>query len=236
MWDEKLRTLLLTFFFVTLPVSVALQQAALGLLLAFLVYTYWRNPSPPSSPLDWFVLAFFVALLLSAMLSPAKGSSLLGLRKLWLVGAFFVVYHLIREPHEAWRLVSLMLAVTAGVAVYGIVQHFTGVDLAKQLVGKTADVTAVWLGGPEGVRTEGFFPTGMTYAHNLCFPLTLLTTRLFAPDLHWRERLLWGGGWGLMVFALLFSLTRGVWLAYLVVLGALGMVKGGRGIVIVGAC
>src|SRR5262249_20127624 len=159
-------------------------------------------------------------------------SSLVGLRKLWLVGAFFAVYHLIREPHEAWRLVWLMLVVTAGVAAYGIAQHLTGIDLSKQLMGKASDVVLLALGGQGGFRTEGFFPTGMTYAHNLCFPLILLTTRLSAPDLHWRERLLWGGAWGLMVFALLFSLTRGVWVAYLVVLGMLGVAKGGKGLVV----
>src|SRR5215510_2445709 len=76
----------------------------------------------------------------------------------------------------------------------------------------------------------------MTYAHNLCFPLTLLTTRLFAPDLRWRKRLLWSVGWGLMIFALLFSLTRGVWLAYLVVFGILGAINGGKGLVAMGTC
>ena len=115
MWGEKLRLILLTFFFVSLPISVALQQTALGLLLALLAYHGWRHAYARSSPLDWPVLTFFAALLLSALLSPAIRSSLVGLRKLWLVGAFFVVYHLVREPHEAWRLVSRMLIVTAAV-------------------------------------------------------------------------------------------------------------------------
>ena len=39
-----------------------------------------------------------------------------------------------------------------------------------------------------------------------------------------------------MVFALLFSLTRGVWLAYAVVLGMLGVIKGSKGLVTVSAC
>src|SRR5262245_16095751 len=143
MWEEKLRTILLTLFFVSLPLSVAIQQTALGLLLAFLVYRSWRTKRLPHSPLDWLLSAFFAAMLLSSLLSPAMLSSLLALRKLWLIGAFFVVYHLIQEPREAWRLVSLMVVVTVGVAVYGIVQYFTGVDLDKQLTGKTSDVTSV---------------------------------------------------------------------------------------------
>src|SRR5438105_12664209 len=76
----------------------------------------------------------------------------------------------------------------------------------------------------------------MTYAHNLSFPLTFLTARLFAPELHRPRRLLLLGGWGLMIFALLFSLTRGVWLAYLLVLIVLGVVEGGRAALAVGTC
>ena len=235
-WEKKLRTVLLIVFVVSLPVSVALQQTALGLLLALLAYSSWRNMQIPFSPLDWPLLVFFVTLLLSSLLSPSPLSSLFALRKLWLIGTFFTVYHLVQEPCEAWQLVRLMLIVTAGVAVYGIVQHFTGIDVDKQLLGKASDVIPLWLGNQGGFRTEGFFPTGITYAHNLCFPLILLTTRLSAPDLRWREGLLLGAGWGLMVFALLFSLTRGVWLAYLVVLGVLGLVKGGKGLVVVGGC
>ena len=83
MWGEKLRLILLTFFFVSLPISVALQQTALGLLLALLAYHGWRHAYARSSPLDWPVLTFFAALLLSALLSPAIRSSLVGLRKLW---------------------------------------------------------------------------------------------------------------------------------------------------------
>ena len=134
MWEKKLRTILLTVFVVSLPLSVALQQTALGLLLALLAYRSWQNPQIPSSPLDWPLLAFFVALLLSSMLSPLPLRSLFALRKLWLVGAFFVVYHLVREPQEMWRLVSQMLVVTAAVAVYGIIQYFTGIDLDLSLI------------------------------------------------------------------------------------------------------
>src|SRR5258705_6324449 len=126
MWEEKIRSFLLTFFFISLPLSIAVQQAALGLLLVFLAYRSWQNKQIPRSPLDWPLGALFAAFLLSSLLSPAVLSSLLGLRKLWLIGAAWAVYHLIREPREVEHLVSLMLIVTVGVAVYGIIQHFTG--------------------------------------------------------------------------------------------------------------
>jgi O-antigen ligase len=179
---------------------------------------------------------FLATLLLSTFLSPAIWTSLGGYRKLWLVGAFFVTYHLVRTPQEGQRLVSLMVITALAVAAYGIVQHFTGIDLAKQLVGKEPTLTPFWFGREEGFRTKGLSPSGITYAHSLAFSLTFLTVRLFASDVRWWERLLLFGGWGVMVFALLFSLTRGVWLAYVVALGVLGVVKGSRTVLAIGAC
>ena len=236
MWKERLRRALLSLFFVSLGLPVAIQQTTLGLSLAFLAYVGWRNQGLPPTPLARPLLLCLAALLLSTLFSPDVLNSLLGYRRLWLVGAFFVTYHLVKEPWEAWRLVSLMVMVATGVAAYGIVQHFSGIDLAKQLMGKEPHVTPVWFDQQYGFRTEGLFPTGMTYAHNLSFPLTFLTARLFAPELHWPRRLALLGGWGLMVFALLFSLTRGVWLAYVVVLVLLGVARGRRALLAVGAC
>ena len=208
MWEERLRWALLAFFFVSFGVSVALQQSLLGLLLAFGSYTVWRKKDFPTSPLDRPLLVFLAALLVSTFLSPAVWTSLAGYRKLWLVGAFFVTYHLVRTPREGQRLVSLMVMTALAVAAYGIVQHFTGLDLAKQLMGKEPQLTPFWFGLQEGFRTKGLFPSTITYAHHLSFPLTFLTVLLFAPDLGWHKRLALFGGWGLMVFALLFSLTR----------------------------
>src|SRR2546426_1694130 len=236
MWEERLRWALLALFFVSFSVSVALQQSLLGLLLAFGGYTVWRKKDFPTSPLDRPLLVFLAALLVSTFLSPAVWTSLAGYRKLWLVGAFFATYHLVRTPREGQRLVSLMVITALAVAAYGIVQHYTGLDLAKQLVGKNPTVTPFWFGREEGFRIKGFSPSGITYAHSLVFPLTFLTVRLFAADLQWKKRLLLLGGWGVMIFALLFSLTRGVWLAYLVVLGVLGVVKGSRIVFAVGIC
>jgi O-antigen ligase len=236
MWEERLRWALLVLFFVSFGLSVALQQGLLGLLLAFAGYTVWRNKDFPASPLDCPLLLFLAALLVSTCLSPAVWNSLAGYRKLWLVGAFFVTYHLVRSPREGGRLVSLMVVTAVAVAAYGIVQHFTGLDLAKQLVGKDPNLDPFWFGREEGFRSKGFSPSGITYAHSLAFPLIFLTVRLFAPGLRWRERFLLLGGWGLMIFALLFSLTRGVWLAYVVVLIVLGVVEGGRAVLAVGTC
>src|SRR2546425_6815971 len=136
MWEARIRRALLSLFFISLCLSVAIQQTALGLSLAFLAYVGWRNQGLPTTPLARPLQLCLAVLLLSTLLSPDVLNSLLGYRRLWLVGAFFVTYHLVQKPQEAWRLVVLMVMVATGVAAYGISQHFAGIDLAKQLVGK----------------------------------------------------------------------------------------------------
>jgi O-antigen ligase len=232
--EERIRATLLALFFISFNLPVAIQQSTLGCLLAFTAYLVWRRQELAATPLDRPLLGFFAALLLSALVCPAVFPSLVGFRKLWLVGAMFVVYHLLADPQEAWRLSTLTIRVAIGVAVYGVVQHYTGFDFGHWLTGKPQTVTPFWFGQAEGFRTEGLFPTGITYAHNMLFPLTLLTVRLLTLPMVWRERLVLLAGWGVMVLALLFSLTRGVWVAYLVVLLALGGIKGRKTTLAVG--
>jgi O-antigen ligase len=143
------------------------------------------------------------------------------------------VYYGVADPREAWRLVFLMMVAAAGVAAYGVLQHYTGIDLNHAVRGKASQVDPFWFGQNEGFRTEGLFPSGITYAHNMLFPLTLLTTWLVALPRGWRERLGAFAGWLVMVLALIFSLTRGVWIAYFIVVVALGIIKGGRALLTV---
>ncbi len=233
--ENRVRQALLTLFFFSFSLPVAIQQTALGCMLAFAAYWGWRARSLPATPVDRPLLGFFLALVLSALFCPSVWSSLMGLRKLWLVGGFFAVYACLASTREAWRLSRLAVVIAIGVAAYGIIQHYTGFDLGHWVMGKRQAVNPFWFGREEGFRTEGLFPTGITYAHNLIFPLTVLTVWLMGPRLHWRTRLGLFLGWVVMLLALLFSLTRGVWVAYVVVLLVFGGIKGGRVALAVGA-
>ncbi len=70
-WEERLRRALLSLFFISLGISIALQQTMLGLLLAFAAYTAWRNQDLPTSLLGRPLLGVLAVLLLSTFLSPA---------------------------------------------------------------------------------------------------------------------------------------------------------------------
>lgn len=223
-----MRRILLSLFFVSFPLPVAFQQTTLGLLLAAVAFHCWRERRLPTTLLNRPLLLLFGAFLLSTLFCPDVSGSLIGYRRLWLVSAFFVTAILVEEPLGAEQLLKLFIICAAIVATYGIIQHFTGLDLSKQLVGKKSTLDPFWFGRQEGFRTKGFHPSGISYAHNLLFPLTLISAWLSVPGLSWRKWIMFGGGWGLMIFALLFSLTRGVWLAYVCVLLLLGLIRGGK--------
>src|SRR5262245_51790728 len=89
-YEAAARRFLLPLFFAVLSLPVALQQTILGLLLALFAIQSWRRRELPTAHLNRALLLLFASFLLSTFLSPDVITSLLGYRKFWLVGAFFV--------------------------------------------------------------------------------------------------------------------------------------------------
>lgn len=232
-WDDTLRVGLLVLFFATWNLPIAFQQTALGCLLAFLGYTVGRTRALPRTSLWYPFYVFFAALVVSTVVSPDPLQSFIGYRKMWLMGGCLAVFVLVRSGREVEKVLTAALWVAGAVAAYSIVQHFTGLDLAKTLVGKESNLDPFWFGRQEGYRVKGLHPSGITYAHALLFPLCLITAWGLSPGLVKTQRLLLVGGWVLMLFALFLSLTRGVWVAYGLALVLYGLVRGRRAVLAV---
>ncbi len=226
--SDRLRPTLLGIFAASLSLSIAVQQLTLGLLLALFAVRCWQSGTVPRSPLDRPLALFLAALLVSTFASPDVLGSLAGYRRLWLLGAFFATYHLVGARREIERLAWIMVAAGAAVACYGVLQHFTGIDLAKQMLGKEPDLDPFGFGTYTGYRVKGLHPSGITYAHNLLFPLVLASALLSATGLGAGRRFLLAAGWSAMMLALVFSLTRGAWVAVLAALVLLAVARGGR--------
>jgi len=227
-WESKAKRLVLLAFAASLPLSIALQQITLALLLGCFGWALWRGRRFRRSPLDWPLAAFFFVLLLSSLLSPDPFGSLKSFRRLWLVGAFFATYQLVDRREEAEGMVFAVVLSASLVAAYGVIQHFTGLDLSRAIVGKASNLDPSWLGGAGTFRTKGFHPSGITYAHNLLFALAFAVALAGRPGLRFYRRAGLAAGTVAMVVSLLFSLTRGVWIAALVVLAAAALSHRGR--------
>ena len=223
-WDT-VRCGVLGVFVASWSLPIAVQQTALGCLLACLGYELWRQRRPPRTPLDRPLAIFGGALLVSTLLSPDPLQSFIGYRKLWLAGGGLAVFVLVRAQAEVRTLLAVSVGVASVVAAYGILQHFTGIDLAKTLVGKETNLWSLEFSGYGYYRVKALHPSAITYAHNLLFPLALVTAWGVAGREPAGQRLSLLLGWTLLVGALAFSLTRGVWLAYagvFLLCGALG--------------
>ena len=223
-WADTARRGTLAVFFAAWSLPIALQQTALGCLLACLAYEVWRTRRLPRTPLDLPLALFGGALVVSTLLSPDPLQSFAGYRKLWLIGGVWAVFILVRDRAEAEWLLSLTLGVAIAVAAYSIVQHFTGLDLAKTLVGKESNLHPLAhydFDAYQGYRVKGLHPSSITYAHNLLFPLALATAA--AGHGSRTRRLLHVLGLLLLIAALALSLTRGVWVAYAGVLLLAGL-------------
>jgi putative inorganic carbon (HCO3(-)) transporter len=191
---------------VAIPLSTSGMQAAVGGLVALSALgavAGWGVVR--RTPLDGVLALFYATLALSTL---ASGHVLEagGWARLWVVAAYFATFWWIRDRAHAARLVGVLVAAAAVVSVYGIVQHFTGLDAYRALLGRPTQVHPREA-GDSGYAVVGFFRNYLTFAHTMLFPLA------WAAALALRRVHLGMVAVPLVVVALVFSTARGAWLA-----------------------
>ncbi len=115
--------------------SIALSQIALGLSLAlFLLIVIVERHNPFASSLKWFYLSialYVFWLVLTAVLGPTPLRSVLIIKEEWLFCVIPIALFLLRHPSHGSRLVLVFGTGVLLVSLYGIFQHFTGVNFLK---------------------------------------------------------------------------------------------------------
>jgi hypothetical protein len=204
----------------SVPLSITGVQTgviALGVLAAVATVRGWGVVR--RTPLDG-VLALFYGVLACTTLASGRPLEAGGWDRLWIVLAYFVVFWWVRDRAHVVRLVRLVAIAGAIAAAYGILQHYTGIDLYRALVGR-ATIVRPREPGMSGFAVVGFFRNWLTFAHTMLFPLA------WTAAMALRGRLL-GAAAPAIVVAIVFSTARGVWLAMLAVVGVLAVVAGAR--------
>jgi O-antigen ligase len=222
-----LRRALLGSFVVGLGVSITLSQTALTLLTVLWLWRL-RDPAIRASsqwPLWRPVLGFSAATLLSALLSPSVGSSLLASKGLLLMAALYVTVDALPGAEEAQRFAAALVAVVAIAAVVGLLQaglcpgHQPDYGWPRWLYHRCA-------------RARGFFSIYMTFAGVLTLVLLLGLPLVIHARRMARWLLL---PWLIALAGFAATYTRGAWLGFAAGVGMLlPMIRRGRWLLVVG--
>jgi O-antigen ligase len=173
-----------------------------------------------ATPLDGVLALFYGSLALSTLAS-GRPLEAAGWSRLWVVLTYFVVFWWLRDRRHAARTVRLLVAAAAVTAAYGIVQHYTGADWYRTLLGRATEVHPRQPGA-SGYAVVGFFGNYLTFAHCMVYPLA------FAVALAARGARLGLVAAPLLVVAIVFSTARGAWLAFVALAAGVALLARGR--------
>lgn len=184
------------------------MQIGIGLLGGLSVLALvcgWSVMRP--TPLDRHLALFFGCLALSTVVS-GHPLQAVGWLKVWTVLAYFVVYWWLDGAGGARRFLSTLAGSGALAAVYGVIQHFTGIDWYRQLLGRQRRVRPRTHGDPR-FAVVGFFRNYLTFAHTMSVPYASALSLGLSTDGRWTIAAV------VIMTAILFSSARGAWLAVL---------------------
>jgi O-antigen ligase len=203
---RRLADALLALTAISLPLSITgMQIGIVGLVVLAGVAWLAGWQVVERTPLDEVLALFFVVLLISTLVSGAPLEAE-GWRRPWVVIGYFGVFWWLRDRADARRFALLTVAAGGLVAAYGIVQHYTGIDLYRSALGRPRRVRPR-VDGVEGYAVVGFFRNYVTFAHAMLVPLGWAVAFALRG---WRSA---GLAAGLLVIAILFSTARAVWTA-----------------------
>jgi O-antigen ligase len=220
----------LYLLFLAVPLSISVMQVGLGIALAGGLWGLCRSRRFPATALDLPLLIFLSLTLLSAALS---GDPARGLRQFlggWTVATFYLVTGFVRDDGFRRRLFGVLFWTATAVAVYGIGQHLTGVDVLRP--GRPLQSLEI------GTRTV-FFPRG-AFNHYQTFAnvFFLLFSVSFAQSIHNRvrgERIMYIVAAFFTGIVMLLSYTRGIWMSCLFALLLILSFSGRRALAALGS-
>ncbi len=152
--------------------SIAFAQIGLGLSIGiFLIGQVWWRANPfvgKLRPLYWAILAYIVWLLIAAAVSPDFMVGLNDMRGEWLFAAVPIGVFLLAERRYRRPLIVIFVIGVGMIALYGIIQHFTGVYWFKKVPPLPA--------GDDTYRIFGGFSTRITFGNYLATAAVFILT------------------------------------------------------------
>jgi hypothetical protein len=196
------------------PVSISGTQVGLAIAAAGALWETILLRSVPRTQFDEPILALLAVTLVSALASDAPRAALSRFAGSWTILTMYLAVGWLGTPERLERFLRLFLAPAVIIGTYGIVQHFTGWNFLR--AGDDGALQSLDLGSRTVFFPRGGFSHYQTYA-NVFFILFCLASGLAAGS-SGRSRVVRGGAAALLGLAVVFSFTRGIWLALLAAL------------------
>ncbi len=211
-------------YFLGILTSMAAMEIFSTLIALFMIVTYTvlRFQRRGSIPIpfrigpDLPLLALFCVTFLGALWTPSPTARTLDIigKVRWIPLLYLLTYALLLlKPY--WKRLSYLLVLTGPIAIYGIFQHFTGIDLLRNGHRAVQPMQDLW-------RTAGLYSSPMSYGYLFgqlsCILLAghlLLIHHKGSPKIKWGLLTLFL----LVAISLGTTMTRGVWLASLLTYG-----------------
>lgn len=219
-WLRRLADAMLAFTAVTIPLSISGMQIGIGTLFGLALLAPLAGARVVRrTPLDAW-LALFLGVLLVSTLASLRPDQAGGWSRMWVLIGYFGIYWWLDRARAVRFTWWLVLGGTIA-AVYGIVQHWTGADWYRSLMGRELEVRAR-VQGAGGYAVIGFFSSYLTFAHLMVFPLAAATTRALAGSVPAAAASV------AMLASIVLSTARGAWIALLGGVVVLALVGGRR--------
>jgi O-antigen ligase len=200
----------LALLFCSIPFSLSIMQIGLGLAIVGAVIDLSQGRVAARTPLDLPLLLFVGLTVLSAVFSGDVGKGLHQAVGSWTIAGMYLMTLYGSDRPFMRKLVSLLLFSATITACYALFQHLTGIDFLRQ--GTPLSVL-------EFAEKEVFLPRG-AFSHYQTFANVFLLIFCLSLGL----AMVNGRGMGRLLSmivsivlgaAILFTFTRGIWLAAL---------------------
>jgi O-antigen ligase len=225
-WYDGPATVLVAAAMIAAPTSVGLASISTGALLLLSLAALLPRPAARLRTIPPVVLGALVLMLLTHALatglSPVGGARWgVWAEESWLKLLLAAIPILMAGRITALqRSFDLLLGIAGLVAIYGIVQRYTGIDLTRDR--HTDPVAGAYM-------AEGFFQHHLSYGGNLLITFALALSRSLPDEGGWRRASRWATVSAvLMAVAMVFTFARSVQIGTVVAAAALMLTHRGR--------
>jgi len=185
------------------PISITGAQTAVSFALLFWVVgmLVMRRFQLVRTPLNIPIAAFLVAAAIGVIMAVDLKHSLKGYMTLGWISIFFLFVNNVKDVTQFKRLVRILILITTIAGAYAIFQHFTRIDFfgnVKYLQKSFA-------------RSTGFFNSPQTFGNYILLVLPVVLGLSFYSNTRREKRWLQLSSL-IILTAIIFSYTRGVWL------------------------